>query len=84
MFKSISKSAVYVASQVQGIAMLSDPAIASLARAAITMEIASSKMMNESFKESGMSLQDLLDERQAIRNGSLQAQAPKLVPTKAA
>jgi len=84
MFKSISKSAVYVASQVQGIAMLSDPVIAAAARAAISMETAASKMMHESLAEANMSLQDLLDERQAIRNGSLQAQAPKLVPTKAA
>lgn len=78
MFKSISKSAVYVASQVQGIAMLSDPLIAAAARSAITMEVAASKMMNESLAEANMSLEQLLLERQAIRNGSLQAQAPKL------
>ena len=35
-------------------------------------------MMNESLAEANMSLEQLLLERQAIRNGSLQAQAPKL------
>jgi len=76
MFKSIAKSTSYIATQVQSVAVLTEPAISALAHAVGQLEITAIKAYDESLIEAGLTIEAIMLRRQIMREGSLTAQLP--------
>lgn len=77
MFKQVSKSSAYLASQVTSVATLTDSALTACANGAVLLEIATTRAVVESLQEAGMSLEDLFNHRAALRDASMRQHSTK-------